>query len=69
MVAAVSGVLLMTRVLRSGGSWALALAPDETSNIRGELAAEPEDVVHPVLLGGWWCQSPSTKEKPDEAAR
>ncbi len=34
-----------------------------------ELAVEPEDVVHPVLLGGWWCQSPSTKEKPDEAAR
>src|SRR5271165_2174019 len=33
------------------------------------LAVEPEDVVHPVLLGGWWCQSPSTKEKPDEAAR
>ncbi len=33
------------------------------------LAVEPEHVVHPVLLGGWWCQSPSTKEEPDEAAR
>ncbi|HTA34376.1 MAG TPA: terminase family protein [Solirubrobacteraceae bacterium] len=33
------------------------------------LAVGPEDVVHPVLLGGWWCQSPSPKEKPDEAAR
>jgi hypothetical protein len=39
------------------------------ANRAGELAVEPEDVVHPVLLGGWWCQSPSTKEKPDEAAR
>jgi Bacterial regulatory proteins, luxR family len=34
-----------------------------------DLGVDPEDVVHPVLLGGWWCQSPSTKEKPDEAAR
>ncbi len=33
------------------------------------LAVDPEDVVHPVLLGGWWCQSPSPKEIPDEAAR
>jgi Resolvase, N terminal domain len=33
------------------------------------LAVEPEHVVHPALLGGWRCQSPSTKEEPDEAAR
>ena len=26
------------------------------------LGVGPEDVVHPGLLGGWWCQSPSPKE-------
>lgn len=36
---------------------------------RRYLAVELEHVVHPVLLGGWWCQGPSPKEKPDEAAR
>jgi hypothetical protein len=36
---------------------------------RRALGVEPEHVVHPVLLGGWWCQSPSPKEEPDETAR
>src|SRR5208283_3123913 len=33
------------------------------------LAVEPEHVVHPVLLGGWWLSKPQSKEDPDEAAR
>jgi PadR family transcriptional regulator PadR len=32
----------------------------------GLLAAVPEDVVHPGLLGGWWLRSPSTDQTPDE---
>jgi VIT1/CCC1 family predicted Fe2+/Mn2+ transporter len=33
------------------------------------LAVVPRHVVHPGLLGGWRCRSPSTKEEPDEDSR
>ena len=75
--------LLVDRVLKQ--SWSLAevseaagisertackwVARFRQEGEQGLLVVEPEDVVHPVLLGGRWCQSPSTKEKPDEVAR
>ncbi|HEU4705792.1 MAG TPA: S8 family serine peptidase [Solirubrobacterales bacterium] len=34
-----------------------------------ELDVVPKHVVHPDLLGGWRCRSPSNKEEPDEAPR
>ena len=36
--------------------------------LRG-LGVIPKHVVHPDLLGGWRCRSPSNKEEPDEAPR
>jgi hypothetical protein len=33
------------------------------------LVVVPRHVVHPALLGGWRCRSPSNKEEPDEAPR
>ena len=33
------------------------------------LVVVPKHVVHPDLLGGWRCRSPSNKEEPDEAPR
>ena len=33
------------------------------------LDVVPKHVVHPDLLGGWRCRSPSNKEEPDEAPR
>jgi len=33
------------------------------------LGVVPKHVVHPDLLGGWRCRSPSNKEEPDEAPR
>jgi hypothetical protein len=33
------------------------------------LAVVPEEVVHPVLLGGWWFSKPQFQGVPDEAAR
>ncbi len=46
-------------------------APAETvsEDLMAALAVVPSHVVHPDLLGGWRCRSPSNKEEPDEAPR
>jgi hypothetical protein len=44
-------------------AWTSIQGAGAAAQAAGGLAVEPEDVVHPVLLGGWRCQSPSTKEK------
>ena len=39
-------------------------------NSAAELAVVPRHVVHPGLLGGWWCRSqPDPRRSPDEAPR
>jgi hypothetical protein len=37
--------------------------------VEADLVVIPKHVVHPDLLGGWRCRSPSNKEEPDEAPR
>jgi hypothetical protein len=62
---------------RDLAEWALARANAQTivavehGEVLGfsDLVVVPRHVVHPDLLGGWRCRSPSNKEEPDEAPR